>query len=298
MNVKGDSSDPNVPCVLGESPQSEGVRGVSHSPHGAVVGINDWADPNVPGSGGNGGWFESKNGEGVRGTSNNPNHGGVVGVNTGKGIAVYGTSADSVGVWGTSVSYEGVHAETQSKTTAAMAAYQMNAESGTAAFFAKHKGNRTAGRFEGDLEVTGDIRLDGPGSDCAEEFDVFGTEVLEPGTVVVVGEHGSLAPCTRAYDKRVIGVISGAGTYRPAIVLDKRTEGGNRSPVALLGKVYCKVDANSAAVEIGDLLATSDTPGHAMKVVDPLKGFGSVIGKALRPLKQGQGMIPILVALQ
>jgi hypothetical protein len=35
-----------------------------------------------------------------------------------------------------------------------------------------------------------------------------------------------------------------------------------------------------------------------MKAVDPIKAFGAVIGKALRPLKSGSGMIPILVALQ
>jgi hypothetical protein len=39
-------------------------------------------------------------------------------------------------------------------------------------------------------------------------------------------------------------------------------------------------------------------PGFAMKANDPSKAFGAVIGKALRPLREGQGMIPILVALQ
>jgi hypothetical protein len=35
-----------------------------------------------------------------------------------------------------------------------------------------------------------------------------------------------------------------------------------------------------------------------MKADDPLKAFGAVIGKALRSMKSGQGMIPILIALQ
>jgi hypothetical protein len=68
--------------------------------------------------------------------------------------------------------------------------------------------------------------------------------------------------------------------------------------VALLGKVYCKVDAQYSPIEVGDLLASSPTPGHAMKAADPLKAFGSVIGKALRPLQAGQGLVPVLVALQ
>ena len=69
-------------------------------------------------------------------------------------------------------------------------------------------------------------------------------------------------------------------------------------PIALMGKVYCKVDASYGAIEVGDLLTTSPTPGHAMKADDPLKAFGAVIGKALQPLELGQGLIPILIALQ
>jgi hypothetical protein len=72
----------------------------------------------------------------------------------------------------------------------------------------------------------------------------------------------------------------------------------DRMPVALMGKVYCKVDARHSPIEVGDLLTTSSTPGHAMKANDAHKAFGAVLGKALRPLEQGQGIIPILVALQ
>jgi hypothetical protein len=35
-----------------------------------------------------------------------------------------------------------------------------------------------------------------------------------------------------------------------------------------------------------------------MKAADPTKAFGAVIGKALRPLASGKGLIPILIALQ
>jgi len=280
-------------AVQGEASGFEGVRGISHDSHGGVVGINDVANPAMAG---NGGWFVSDQGEGVRGWSKNSNHGGVVGVNTGGGTGVFGTSDNSVGVWGTSVNYEGIHAETQSSSTAAMAAYQMNAGSGSAAFFAKHMGNRTAGRFEGDVEVTGDIRL--TNADCAEDFDVLEAEQVEPGTVMVIDETGALQQSQKAYDKKVAGVVSGAGGYKPGIVLDKQQSQQTRQPIALLGKVYCKVDAQYGAIAVGDLLTTSPTPGHGMKAADPLQAFGSAIGKALRPLQAGQGMIPILIALQ
>ena len=65
-----------------------------------------------------------------------------------------------------------------------------------------------------------------------------------------------------------------------------------------MGKVFCKVDAQFGAIEVGDLLTTSPTTGHAMRAEDPMKAFGAVIGKALRPLAEGQGLIPVLIALQ
>ena len=154
----------------------------------------------------------------------------------------------------------------------------------------------TGAVFQGDVEVTGDIRL--TNADCAEDFDISGAEPVEPGTVMVLGDEGTLTPSQQAYDKRAAGVLSGAGDYKPGIVLDKQSSTHNRQPIALLGKVYCKVDASHAAIAIGDLLTTSPTPGHAMRADDPSRAFGSVIGKALRPLRDGLGLIPVLIALQ
>jgi hypothetical protein len=115
---------------------------------------------------------------------------------------------------------------------------------------------------------------------------------------MVLGKEGTLRQSYQAYDKCVAGVLSGAGDYKPAIVLDKQHSQPNRKPIALLGKVFCKVDAQYGAIAVGDLLTTSPTPGHAMKTSNPSKAFGAVIGKALRPLEEGQGLIPILIALQ
>jgi len=184
--------------VVGESMLGEGVRGVSHGAHGAVVGVNDWSPSAPPGAGGNGGWFESAQGEGVRGWSKTPHHGGVVGVNTAGGVGVYG---------------EG----------------------------------RVAGFFKGDVEVTGDIRL--INADCAEDFNVSEVASVEPGTVMVLGEEEILLPSHQAYDKRVAGVISGAGNYKPGIVLDKQESQQRRLPVALLGKVYCKSMRSTALLK-------------------------------------------------
>jgi hypothetical protein len=136
------------------------------------------------------------------------------------------------------------------------------------------------------------------GADFAEDFQVEASESVEPGTVMVLDENGVLRPCDKSYDRKVAGIISGAGDYMPGLILDRQESSGGRLPLALVGKVYCKVDASYGPIEVGDLLTTSPTAGHAMKASDPLRAFGAVIGKALRPLASGQSMVPILVALQ
>jgi hypothetical protein len=149
----------------------------------------------------------------------------------------------------------------------------------------------------GNITLTGDITLTNA-ADCAEDFDIGSDSAVEPGTVMVLGENGALLPCRQAYDKRVVGVTSGAGDHKPGIILDQRPSNQTRQSVALLGKVFSKVDAQYGSIEVGDLLTTSPTPGHAMKAQEPAKAFGAVIGKAMRPLANGQASIPILIALQ
>jgi hypothetical protein len=148
-------------------------------------------------------------------------------------------------------------------------------------------------RLEGN---TGDIIL--ANADCAEEFDIADPDAVEPGTVMVLDNCGQLQQSREAYDKKVAGVISGAGDFRPGIILDRRGQARNRMPLALVGKAFCKADAQYGSIRVGDLLTTSLTGGHAMKAIDPQQAFGAVLGKALRPLECGKGLIPILISLQ
>ena len=154
---------------------------------------------------------------------------------------------------------------------------------------------RGTGQFDHDVEVKGDIRL--VNADCAEDFDIATEVAAEPGSVMVLGNNGTLYPCADAYDKRVVGVVSGAGALKPGIVLDRHKSDQIRMPVALLGKAFCKVDAGHGSIDVGDMLTTSTTFGHAMKA-DPGRAFGAVIGKALSALESGCGLIKILIALQ
>ena len=136
------------------------------------------------------------------------------------------------------------------------------------------------------------------GADCAEEFDVVEGVSVEPGTVMVLTSEGALRPSSVAYDNRVAGVVSGAGEYEPALVLDRQPRAPGRARIALMGKAYCKVDAANGPISAGDLLTTSLSPGCAMPVSDHGRAVGAVIGKALLPWSKGRGLIPILVALQ
>ena len=54
-------------------------------------------------------------------------------------------------------------------------------------------------------------------ADLAEEFEVERAELdaAAPGTVMVLTDDGTLAPCAAAYDGRVVGVVAGAGDHRP-----------------------------------------------------------------------------------
>ena len=136
------------------------------------------------------------------------------------------------------------------------------------------------------------------GADVAEPFAM--PEEISKGSVVVIDdEHpGQLKLSAEAYDTRVAGIVSGANGVNPGIALHQEgaLEGGQN--VALSGRVYVKADASIGAIKPGDLLTTSDTPGHAMKVTEHGKAQGAILGKAMSGLKEGKGMVLVLVTLQ
>jgi len=179
----------------------------------------------------------------------------------------------------------------------AISAIQQNPSSSGAALYAEHATGLTAGYFRGNVIVTGDVSF--PGADCAEEFIVKNAVLAEPGTVMALSETGELVPCDAPYDKRVVGVVAGAGSLRSGIVMGRQQDRSRPSqPIALVGTVYCKADARDAPIAVGALLTSAAMPGHAMKASDQTRAFGAVIGKAMAPLHQGLGLIPILIALQ
>ncbi len=137
------------------------------------------------------------------------------------------------------------------------------------------------------------------GADLAEPFQMK-EDVLDKGSVVVIDEEhpGRLKRSTRAYDKRVAGIVSGANGINPGIALQQEgaLEGGQN--VALTGRVYVQANATNGPIAPGDMLTTSDTPGYAMKVTDSARAQGAVIGKAMSPLQKDSGTVLVLVTLQ
>jgi hypothetical protein len=140
------------------------------------------------------------------------------------------------------------------------------------------------------------------GSDLSETFDVdSGIDALQPGmTVCIDPEHEGRLMLSRApYDRRVAGIVSGAGGVNPGMLMgQKGSAASGEHPVALTGRVYCWVDAQYGAVEAGDLLTTSPTAGHAMKAQDATRAQGAVLGKAMGSLDSGRGLVLVLVGLQ
>jgi hypothetical protein len=152
------------------------------------------------------------------------------------------------------------------------------------------------------LHVAGNIIVEGninaKYQDVAEW--VPSTQKLAAGTVVILdaGRDNHVLASHRAYDTKVAGVISA----QPGLSLGEAGEG--KVLVATTGRVKVKVDASRGAINIGDLIVTSDVPGVGM-LSQPVSVAGvemhrpgTIIGKALESLGKGTGEILVLLSLQ
>ncbi len=130
-------------------------------------------------------------------------------------------------------------------------------------------------------------------SGWAEVFQV--SKKLIPGTVVRITDGGKrkVDACRKIGDSAVVGVVvEGAG------ITSGYSTGGNPVRVALFGTAICCAEADSGEIKVGDLLTTSNVTGHARRTDGADLPEGSVLGKALGPLKSGRGVIPILVMVR
>ncbi len=161
-----------------------------------------------------------------------------------------------------------------------------------------------------DIEAEGTIwsahGIDTSPHDLAENY--FSDMEIEAGDVVCLDpKDDRIVRSERANDSLVLGVIS----TQPGLLLnaehgeaDDLKDGKRAYPVALSGRVPCRVTAENGPITRGDLLTSSSMRGHAMKatprIVDgmELHAPGTIIGKALESLTEGVGIIEVFVTLR
>jgi hypothetical protein len=300
--------------VFGQVDTGNGVAGwTNDSSNSGVWGNNTSDGPGVGVAGssvnGVGVLGTSTNSSAIQGTSQSSEHAGVAAINDSGGETAFGVWArgSPAGHFETTTDWDALFATTSSPKHAGVSANNTSPASGDVptGFGLWASSNNTgiysrgtpAGYFEGDVLVTGDLVLVNTSGDVAEDFDVEAEPLNgEPGTVLIINENGDLCASDAPYDTRVAGVVAGAGDLKPALVLQRVPSQKPRSPIALVGKAFCKIDATFGKVRAGDLLTTSATPGHAMKASDRSRAVGAIIGKALASLDAGIGLIPILVS--
>lgn len=156
------------------------------------------------------------------------------------------------------------------------------------------------GNFSGNLfagSCTG-----APGLLCTDIAELFPTEdAPKAADVVCLNENGKADYCDKAYDNKILGVIS----TNPAIVIEGGSVllgRGNYTQdtllIALKGKVPVKVICNTP-ISQGDLLVSANKKGYAMKkdlskysIEEKIEKLeGTTLGKALEECKSGESMI-------
>jgi cytoskeletal protein CcmA (bactofilin family) len=174
-------------------------------------------------------------------------------------------------------------------------------------------------RVDGEVVINGNLKVSGSkGNYVVDTFINASGKQLRTGDVVrlkgtpVARFYGlnnkiPVAEVTLAdaeHASMVIGIVDQEATP-DSNAPDTRTtpedptiidDGGELLVVTLGAYAHCKVDASSAPVAVGDLLASSPNPGFAQKATDPK--LGNIIGKALEPLDAGTGYIAVFVNIQ
>lgn len=113
------------------------------------------------------------------------------------------------------------------------------------------------------------------------------------GTILVFGGLKEVTTSHTKADKRIAGIVSS----NPAHLMNSECEGEHVAPIALQGRVPCRV---MGVVSKGDLIVSSDTTGVAMAWnSDDNPPTGAVIGKSLENKNSIQEeMIEVVVGVR
>jgi hypothetical protein len=224
--------------------------------------------------------------------------GGVLGLTSSADFGFsYATRGDAVATTGSAVAVFG-----QTYSPDGTAGYFLNRAGGN--IIVGHVGqddDQSVFRVDGTGKVFADGGFQTGGADFAESISVSGNrDNYSAGDLLVIDPKGNrqLALAEQPYSTRVAGIFS----TKPGIIGSTHRIADPAStdevPLAVVGIVPCKVSAENGPIQIGDLLVTSSTQGHAMKGTDRQRLVGAIVGKALEPLDKGDGVIQVLVTLQ
>lgn len=239
---------------------------------------------------------------------------GVYGLNesstNGSGYGGYFESSTGVGVFGSSTAVP-------STTNSLPAGVYGYSENGAGVYGEAGSNFAWGGYFDGSVRIDGSLVVsDSIFADDKSGYvlDVAlndGGDALEQGDVVVVTGAaepviGNIpVPRVRRADSEassgVIGVVDRRYVMDEAGGVRRMEEGavapGQYAGVVTLGAFQAiKVDATYGAVQPGDLLVSSPTPGHAMRAESP--AVGTVVGKAMEALDEGTGVIAVMITIQ
>ena len=123
-------------------------------------------------------------------------------------------------------------------------------------------------------------------ADLAENY--IADAQYEPGTVVQFGTDSEVTAANLDATTKIVGVVS----TKPAYLMNTALAGQYVVPVALMGRVPCKVKGR---VNRGDLLVAA-TDGYARAETHPI--IGSLVGKAIDDFYGDKGIIEIIVGLK
>jgi hypothetical protein len=294
-----------VPGVHGHSQQGTGVYGTSGGTFGVGVFGNMATGTAVIGSSQSG----TSGGDGVVGVGRAH---GVRGVGNataqGSGYGGHFSSSTGIGVLGQST------ASLTGQNLYAPGVFGFS-QNGVGVMGRSGGPGSVAGYFDGNVIVDGDLIV--TGSKTGYVVDIArndGSEPLAQGDLVVVTGVtdpvvGNIpVPLVRKADTEastaVIGIVDAAYQLEETVygstgrtAADGAINPGDYLMIVTLGAfATIKVDASYGAIQPGDLLVSSPTPGHAMRADNP--AIGTIIGKALAPLDEGTGTVAIMVTMQ
>jgi len=147
---------------------------------------------------------------------------------------------------------------------------------------------------DGNLLSDRDVHAAAFGSGAADVAEwVLVTGPAETGSVLEFDPDR--AQGYRESQTRCSQLVAGVVSSEPGIALGANDHGPQRILLALTGIVPVKVTNEGGPIRPGDLLVSSSTPGHAMRWAGPGPCPCSLVGKALEPMTETEGLVLVLL---